>query len=77
VLAHPSLWSTALRQWARAVPPQWWRRPPFLPLPDRAYIRFRLETAYGPGTPPAPEDFVAYLAWCRDRRIVERAHRGA
>jgi len=41
-------------------------------MPDRAYVRFRLETAYGPATPPVPADLVAYLAWCRDRRIVER-----
>jgi hypothetical protein len=47
--------------------PGWWRRPPFLPVPDPDYLRFRLETAYG-GTgegPFEPADLVAYLRWCR------------
>ena len=25
----------------------WHTRPPFLPLPDRAYLRWRMHTAYG------------------------------
>jgi hypothetical protein len=84
VLAHPSLWSTALRQAVRLTPADWWRRPPFLPLPDRAYLRFRLETQYG--TPASPDgaspdgsapvdadDVLTYLRWCRDQ---ERFFRG-
>ena len=67
VLGHPRLWSTGLRQVARLARPGWWRRPPFLPLPAPAYLRFRLETAYGgAGEAPAdPADLVAYLRWCR------------
>ncbi|HZP29416.1 MAG TPA: hypothetical protein VFC99_10725 [Acidimicrobiia bacterium] len=53
MLAHPELWPTALRQAARLAPAGWWRRPPFLPLPDREYLRFRLETQYGSPTPAA------------------------
>jgi hypothetical protein len=45
--------------------PGWWRRPPFLPLPDRDYVRFRLQTAYGPSGTPTGDDLVAYLNWCR------------
>jgi hypothetical protein len=63
---HPGLWPTALAQAHRLAPPRWWRRAPFLPLPDRDYVRFRLETQYGAGE-PAPEDLVVYLRWCRDR----------
>ena len=48
------LWATALRQGVRMCPPGWWRRPPFLPLPDREYLRFRLETQYGSGGPDDP-----------------------
>jgi hypothetical protein len=44
--------------------PEWWRRAPFLPLPPSAYLRFRLETAYGAVTAPEPADLVAYLTWC-------------
>lgn len=72
VLAHPGLWPTALRQVRRLAPRGWWRRPPFLPVPSREYLRFRLETAYGgPGDGPiAGEDLVTYLRWCR---AVDRA----
>lgn len=67
VLRHPDLWATALRQARLLARPGWWRRPPFLPVPDPDYLRFRLLTAYGgDGTAaPDPSDLVAYLRWCR------------
>lgn len=67
VLRHPDLWLTALRQARRLAPDRWWSRRPFLPLPDRSYLHFRLVTAYGgDGTGPIrPEDLVTYLRWCR------------
>jgi len=66
VLMRPGLWLTALRQAWRLVPRRWWARPPFLPLPDREYLRFRLETQYGdPEHRPEPDDLVTYLEWCR------------
>jgi len=67
VLAHPSLWATALRQLRVLAPTGWWRRRPFLPLPDPAYLRFRMVTAYGGDgdRSPDPEDLVTYLRWCR------------
>ena len=70
VLAHPSLWATALRQVRVLARPGWWRRVPFLPVPDPAYLRFRSETAYGGAGDhaPAPEDLVAYLRWVRAER---------
>ncbi len=70
VLPHPGLWVTGLRQALRLAVPGWWRRPPFLPLPDPAYLRFRMETAYGGAgdQAPRPEDLVTYLRWCRDFR---------
>jgi hypothetical protein len=77
VARHPSLWAIAVLMWRRTTPTRWWRRPPFLPVPDRAYIRFRLDTAYGPGVPPDPADLVAYLRWCREREIVRRASKSA
>lgn len=68
VLRHPSLWWIGLRQAIVLAPSGWWRRPPFLPLPAREYMRFRMETAYGGAGdgPPAPEDLLTYLRWCRD-----------
>jgi hypothetical protein len=74
VLPHPSLWWTGLRQAFVLAPRGWWRRRPFLPLPDPGYLRFRLETAYGDAEqPPDPEDLVTYLRWCRNfpRRAVD------
>jgi hypothetical protein len=66
VLRRPGLWPTALRQMLRLARPGWWRRAPFLPLPDRDYVRFRMQTAYGSDGTPEPEDLVAYLKWCRE-----------
>ena len=66
VLRHPSLWAVAVTQVLRLAVPGWWRRPPFLPLPDPAYLRFRMSTAYGdPNRAPEPEDVVTYLHWCK------------
>jgi hypothetical protein len=66
VLKRPSLWGTAIAQVARLAPKGWWRRRPWLPLPDAAYLRFRLQTAYGdPTREPEPHDLVTYLHWCR------------
>ena len=58
------------------VPRAWWRRWPPLPLPDRAWIAFRMETAYGDaGAVPGEEDVVAYLSWCMAERSATRARR--
>ena len=64
---RPGLWPTAARQAVRLVPRGWWRRAPFLPVPDAGWLRFRLEAQYGEdGTGPVrPEDLVAFLEWCR------------
>ena len=79
IARHPSLWLTALRQTFRLAPNGWWRRAPFLPLPDRRYMSFRFETQYGDSVHRAePRDLVTYLAWCRSyqrdlRRKRDRA----
>jgi hypothetical protein len=67
VALHPSLWWAAGRLVLRIARPRWWARPPFLPFPDAAYVRFRLETAYGPAATPDPNDLLAYLRWCAHR----------
>jgi len=73
VLRHPRLWATAARQAGRAVPRRWWGRPPFLPLPSRPYVQFRLETAFGVHGTPTGDDVVRYLHWCRDAEAVRRS----
>ena len=66
VLRRPRLWPVAIRQWRRATPSGWWRRRPFLPVPTRDYVRFRLLTHYGDSeTRASAVDGVNYLAWCR------------
>lgn len=67
VAVRPGLWPTAIRQGVRLAPRRWWRRPPFLPLPDRHWLRFRMTTAYGGDGRggPEPADLVDFLRWCR------------
>jgi hypothetical protein len=67
LVRRPALWPTAARQLARMARRGWWRRPPFLPVPDPEYLRFRLVTMYG-GAGDGPmdvDDLVAWLEWCR------------
>lgn len=69
VLRRPRLWATAVRQARRLAPPGWWRRRPFLPLPDAEYLRFRSLTQYGDGEHRLQaDDAIAYLEWCRNQR---------
>ncbi len=66
VFRRPHLWFAATRQIVRTIPTRWWTRAPFVPLPDREYVRFRLETAYGADATPDVADVVRYLEWCRE-----------
>jgi hypothetical protein len=67
VARRPGLWATAVRQLGRTARPGWWRTAPFLPVPASGYLAFRAVTQYGrTDRPPAPEDVVDYLAWCRE-----------
>ncbi len=44
----------------------WWKTPPFLPLPDRKYLRWRMETAYAdPDAIPPVEDVIRFARWRR------------
>jgi hypothetical protein len=67
VVRRPDLWATAARTAIELSPTRWWRRAPYLPLPDDGWMHFRLETAYGgDGTGPMrPEDLVTFLEWKR------------
>jgi hypothetical protein len=59
-----------MRSMLAMAPPGWWRRRPYLPVPDDRYWRFRLETSNGgDGTiPPSPSEVVDVLAWTTDMR---------
>jgi hypothetical protein len=45
----------------------WWRRPPFLPLPPREYMQWRMYTAYGDeNAVPPVSDIVNFARWRRE-----------
>lgn len=47
----------------------WYRRPPFLPLPSAAYLRWRMDTAYGdPEAVPSADELRRFLRWTRTMR---------
>ena len=47
----------------------WYLRPPFLPIPPRGYMRWRMETAYGDAeaVPPLAE-MERYIRWGSEMR---------
>jgi hypothetical protein len=46
---------------------RWWRQAPFLPLPDREYLRWRMYTAYADeAAVPPSEDVVRFARWRRE-----------
>ena len=45
----------------------WWRASPFLPLPDPAYLRWRMYTAYGDEAAVPPiHDVIRFARWRRE-----------
>jgi len=74
VALRPSLWPASLAAIGRLARPGWWHRYPFAPVPDAAYWRFRMETAFGKdwGGRPTPADVVDYLRWCQRARPPRR-----
>lgn len=61
----PPLLATAWAFRAR----RWYRRFPFLPVPPRSYVRWRMETAYGdPEAIPPADDLERFLLWAARMR---------
>jgi hypothetical protein len=53
----------------------WWRRPPFLPVPPREYVEWRLHTAYGEeGRDPTADEIRRYVRWAN--RMYRGRRRG-
>ncbi len=64
VAVRPGLWRAAVRQLRRLAPDRWWSRRPFLPVPDRDWMAFRMTTAYGdPDAPLVVDDVLTWLRW--------------
>jgi hypothetical protein len=66
---HPQdVWAVVSSGWALRRR-GWWRQRPFLPVPDEAYWKFRMVTAYGaPDATPSVEDLIAAARWSRTQR---------
>ena len=63
-LAHPTLAADLLRVAWRFRARGWWHRAPFLPIPPREYLRWRMHTAYGDSDAVPPvDDVVRYARW--------------
>jgi hypothetical protein len=46
---------------------RWWAQAPFLPIPDRDYLRWRMYTAYADAAAvPPPEDVIRFARWRRE-----------
>ncbi len=73
IARRPDLWGTALGQVRALAPTHWWAHLPPVPAPDREWLAFRMETAYGDASArPDGKDLVAFLEWCRE---TSRPHR--
>ena len=65
----PRLASDLLRVMWRFRTRGWYRRFPFLPLPARDYVRWRMHTAYGDADAvPSANDIERYARWAASRR---------
>jgi hypothetical protein len=53
---------------------RWYSRAPFLPLPPRSYVDWRMQTAYGhEGQAPTGDELERYVVWSvRMRRLMRR-----
>ncbi len=68
-LRRPRLWPALLSAAWAFRPRGWYRRPPFLPLPSRGYLRWRLETAYGePDAVPPADEIERFVTWSAEMR---------
>jgi hypothetical protein len=46
---------------------RWWAQAPFLPVPDRTYLRWRMYTAYADENAVPPlDDVVRFARWRRE-----------
>jgi hypothetical protein len=69
VVRRPGLALEALRFAAATAPTGWYRKPPFLPLPEPIYRDWRLATAYGTSDAPVtPHEMEEFLEWRRTMR---------
>jgi len=63
-IRHPTLAVALVRVSWRFRNRRWYLRPPFVPVPDRDYVRWRMDTAYGsPDAVPSVAEAERYMRW--------------
>jgi hypothetical protein len=76
-LHRPGLLASMARAAWRFRARGWWRRPPFLPVPPRDYVEWRLHTAYGDdGREPTAAELHGFLRWA-NRMSADRGRGGS
>ena len=66
VARRPHLWGSAFGAAWSMRRRRWWLSFPFLPIPDRRLLGWRLATAYGTAEAPLVEqDLMDFLEWRR------------
>jgi hypothetical protein len=66
-IVHPPTGIDLVRVAWRFRRRRWWARPPWMPVPARDYVRWRMVTAYGNADAvPRADEIVRYARWaCR------------
>ncbi|MCP4305269.1 MAG: hypothetical protein GY788_10420 [bacterium] len=68
---RPDLWVEGVRTLFAVSRRNWWRKAPFLPIPDQPYADWRLATAQGDVDSPLPAgDLILYLEWRKKQHRV-------
>ncbi len=68
ILKRPDLYFVFFIQIFRLAPVGWFRKYPFLPVPDKGWLEFRLETQYGSKNAEIEiNDLIHFLEWCKSR----------
>ena len=70
VAIRPWLWATAVGVVFALAPQRWWKRRPFLPIPDDEVVGWRKVTAYGSSSADmTADDIVSFLQWRRMNKV--------
>lgn len=70
VVIRPWLWVTAVGATFALTPRHWWKRRPYLPIPDGEVVRWRKATAYGSSSKDMTvSDVLSYLEWRRVNKL--------